>query len=158
MGSEMCIRDRHHPRVGLQHSPRRALWPLCRSSVRGAKLARITSSRPFSQYHFTPQRPIWANHQLDLFNGRSRVNPSFWKVCPMPDISIHPLTKNAFAAFGDIITLKDAPDNLINQGLCGRHHDLAELDFGPDGRAGISLFNATPVSYTHLTMPTILLV
>ena len=67
----------------------------------------------------------------------------------MPDISIDPLTKNAFAAFGDIITLKDAPDNLINQGLCGRHHDLAALDFGPDGRAGISLFNATPRSLPY---------
>ena len=31
---------------------------------------------------------------------------------------------------------------MINAGLCGRHHDLAALDFGPDGRAGISIFNA----------------
>jgi len=67
----------------------------------------------------------------------------------MPDISIHPLTEDAFAPFGDIITLKDAPDKLINQGLCGRHHDLAALDFGPDGRAGISLFNATPRSLPY---------
>ena len=34
------------------------------------------------------------------------------------------------------------PDKLINQGLCGRFHDRARLDFGPDGRAGISIFNA----------------
>ncbi|MGJ8558585.1 MAG: ureidoglycolate lyase, partial [Sulfitobacter geojensis] len=27
-------------------------------------------------------------------------------------------------------------------GLCGRHHDRAHLDFGPEGRAGISIFNA----------------
>ena len=67
----------------------------------------------------------------------------------MLDISIHPLTEDAFAPFGDIITLKDAPDKLINQGLCGRHHDLAALDFGPDGRAGISLFNATPRSLPY---------
>ena len=33
------------------------------------------------------------------------------------------------------------PDKLINQGKCGRHHDLARLDF-QGGRAGISLFNA----------------
>ena len=64
----------------------------------------------------------------------------------MSDILIHPLTQDAFAAFGDIITLKDSPDKLINQGLCGRHHDLAALDFGPDGSAGISLFDATPRS------------
>ena len=67
----------------------------------------------------------------------------------MRDISIQPLTQVAFAAFGDIISLKDAPDKLINQGLCGRHHDLAALDFGPDGRAGISLFDATPRSLPY---------
>jgi ureidoglycolate lyase len=67
----------------------------------------------------------------------------------MRDISIHPLTQAAFAPFGDIITLKDAPDKLINQDLCGRHHDLAALDFGPDGRAGISLFDATPRSLPY---------
>jgi len=62
----------------------------------------------------------------------------------MRDIFIHQLTDASFAAFGDIITLKNTPDKLINQGLCGRHHDLATLDFGPEGSAGISLFNATP--------------
>jgi ureidoglycolate lyase len=35
------------------------------------------------------------------------------------------------------------PDRLINQGLCGRWHDRAGLDFG-EGRAGISLFRAEP--------------
>ncbi|MGB0508268.1 MAG: ureidoglycolate lyase, partial [Pikeienuella sp.] len=30
-----------------------------------------------------------------------------------------------------------------NQGLCGRHHDLAAMDFA-DGRAGISMFDAQP--------------
>jgi len=54
-----------------------------------------------------------------------------------------PLTAGAFAAFGDVIALKQAPDKIINQGLCGRHHDLARLDF-TDGRAGISLFDAQP--------------
>ena len=53
------------------------------------------------------------------------------------------LTAEAFAPFGDVIELRDAPDKIINQGLCGRHHDLAALDFG-DGRAGISLFDAKP--------------
>ena len=67
----------------------------------------------------------------------------------MRDISIHQLTGTDFAAFGDIITLKSAPDKLINQGLCGRHHDLATLDFGPEGSAGISLFNATPHSLPY---------
>lgn len=53
-----------------------------------------------------------------------------------------PLTAEAFAPYGDVIEVNGAPDKLINQGMCGRHHDRASLDFGPDGRAGISLFDA----------------
>jgi len=56
-------------------------------------------------------------------------------------IAIEPITKAAFAAFGDVIDTEGAPDKMINQGLCGRFHDRARLDF-PDGRAGISLFKA----------------
>lgn len=61
----------------------------------------------------------------------------------MKTIMARPLTAPAFAPFGDVIALREAPTKLINQGLCGRHHDLAALDFG-DGRAGISLFDAKP--------------
>ena len=61
----------------------------------------------------------------------------------MTTITTEPLTAEAFARFGDVIEQKDAPDKIINQGLCGRHHDLARLDFA-DGRAGISLFDAEP--------------
>ncbi|MEP2534069.1 ureidoglycolate lyase [Shimia sp.] len=59
----------------------------------------------------------------------------------MTRIVTEPLTADAFAPFGDVLALKSAPDKLINQGLCGRHHDLATLDFA-DGHAGISLFDA----------------
>lgn len=58
-------------------------------------------------------------------------------------IHTKPLTVQCFAPYGDVLRLKDSPDKLINQGLCGRHHDLALMDFG-DGRAGISLFDAEP--------------
>lgn len=61
----------------------------------------------------------------------------------MTDIQISALTKEAFAPFGDILTLNDTADKIINQGMCGRHHDLADLDFA-DGRAGISMFSAQP--------------
>lgn len=51
------------------------------------------------------------------------------------------LTAAAFAPYGDVLEVAGAPDKIINQGLCGRHHDKATLDFH-GGRAGISVFNA----------------
>ena len=59
----------------------------------------------------------------------------------MTEISFEPLTAEAFAPFGDVIEAVGAPDRIINQGLCGRYHDLAAMDFS-DGRAGISLFRS----------------
>lgn len=61
----------------------------------------------------------------------------------MTNLVTEPLSAKAFAPFGDVLALKDSPDKLINQGLCGRHNDLALLDF-TQGRAGISLFDAQP--------------
>ena len=57
------------------------------------------------------------------------------------ELQTQPLTTNAFKAFGEIIDATGEPDKIINQGLCGRHHDLAKLDF-TSGKAGISVFNA----------------
>jgi ureidoglycolate lyase len=57
------------------------------------------------------------------------------------DIVIRPLTAEAFAPFGEVLDTTGEPDRLINQGLCGRWHDRARLDFG-DGQAGISLFRS----------------
>lgn len=56
---------------------------------------------------------------------------------------LEPLTKEAFAPFGDVLEIAGAPDKIINQGLCGRYHDLAQIDIA-DGKAGISLFKAEP--------------
>ena len=58
-------------------------------------------------------------------------------------LTLSTLTAQAFAPFGDVLDVSGTPDKIINQGLCGRHHDRARLDFS-DGRAGISLFNAEP--------------
>jgi ureidoglycolate lyase len=60
----------------------------------------------------------------------------------MKEIKIAPITAAAFAPYGDVIEVSGTPDKIINQGLCGRFHDRARLDFGTDGRAGISLFQA----------------
>lgn len=56
-------------------------------------------------------------------------------------ITTEPLTPAAFAPFGDVLEAIGAADKIINQGLCGRFHDRAVLDFG-NGRAGISLFQS----------------
>ena len=66
----------------------------------------------------------------------------------MTDILAEPLTSEAFAPFGDVLEASGSPDRLINQGLCGRFHDRARLDFG-SGRAGISVFNAEPRSLPY---------
>ena len=60
-----------------------------------------------------------------------------------------PLTAGAFAPYGDVIEAGGTPDKIINQGMCGRYHDLASLDFS-DGRAGISLFDAKARSLPHV--------
>jgi len=59
-------------------------------------------------------------------------------------IDIEPLTPDAFTPYGDVIEASGAPDMMINQGMCGRYHDRANLDLkNEDGRAGISVFKAT---------------
>ena len=63
-------------------------------------------------------------------------------------IVIQPLTRAAFAPFGDVIDCAGDPDKIINQGQCGRYHDRAQLEFA-EGRAGVSLFNADPRSLPY---------
>jgi len=57
------------------------------------------------------------------------------------EITIQPLTAEAFAPFGDVLNCDGDPDRLINAGLCGRFHDRAKVEVG-DGRVGISLFRS----------------
>jgi ureidoglycolate lyase len=59
-----------------------------------------------------------------------------------------PLTAEACSAYGDVIEVSGEPDKIINQGMCGRHHDLAKVDFG-NGRAGISLFDAKARTFPY---------
>ena len=61
----------------------------------------------------------------------------------MKTLRAEPLTADAFAPFGDVLDAT-GEHRLINAGLCKRHHDRAQLDFGPEGRAGISVFQAEP--------------
>ena len=59
----------------------------------------------------------------------------------MRQIRTEPLTAQAFTPYGDVLEAT-GDYRLINAGLCRRHHDRAQLDFGPQGRAGISIFKA----------------
>lgn len=56
-------------------------------------------------------------------------------------IQISPITSAAFAPFGEVLDVEGPADKIINEGLCGRYHDRATLEFN-EGRAGVSLFNA----------------
>lgn len=60
------------------------------------------------------------------------------------EIKIQTLTPPLFAPFGEVIEAEGAADLVINRGMCGRFHDLAQMEFGPEGRPGISLFKAEP--------------
>ena len=64
-------------------------------------------------------------------------------------IHCQPPTAKAFAPFGDVLEASGPADKMINAGKCGRFHDRAQLDFGPEGRAGISLFDAEPRSLPY---------
>ncbi|MDW4498404.1 ureidoglycolate lyase [Sulfitobacter sp. D35] len=64
-------------------------------------------------------------------------------------VRARPLTAEAFAPFGDILDASGTCDRLINAGMCERHHDRARLDFGTEGRAGISIFDAVPRSLPY---------
>tara|TARA_R110000868_G_scaffold231524_2_gene484918 strand:- start:119 stop:622 length:504 start_codon:yes stop_codon:yes gene_type:complete len=60
-------------------------------------------------------------------------------------LQIRQLSGAAFAPFGEVLEASGTADKIINQGLCGRFHDLATLDFSGDtARAGISLFRSKP--------------
>jgi ureidoglycolate lyase len=56
-----------------------------------------------------------------------------------------PLTKAAFAAFGDVVELDGVTPMQINQGFARRFNNLANIDVATDGgEINISLFTANP--------------
>ncbi len=63
-------------------------------------------------------------------------------------LKLQPLTKEAFAPFGDVIEVSDANKVIgINYGLTDRHHDLAKVDVADNnGHAIINLFNTNPIT------------
>jgi ureidoglycolate lyase len=72
----------------------------------------------------------------------------------MKTIKIEPLTRAAFALFGDVIETEGAPHFPINAGMCERYHDLARVETaGPSARQLISIGIGKPYSLPlHLKM------
>ena len=63
----------------------------------------------------------------------------------MKTLAIEPLTRAAFAPFGDVIELDGARHFAINGGTTERYHDLANVDVTErGGRTLINLFRAQP--------------
>jgi ureidoglycolate lyase len=62
---------------------------------------------------------------------------------PMRRLTIEPLTKDAFAPFGDVIETDGSAHFMINNGSTQRFHRLAEVETAqPDDKAIISIFRA----------------
>lgn len=60
-------------------------------------------------------------------------------------LAVEPLTREAFAPFGDVIAAADATRHFtINAGNTERYHDLARIEPGPDGRVIVSIFRGQP--------------
>jgi ureidoglycolate lyase len=65
----------------------------------------------------------------------------------MKTIKIEPLTRAAFAPFGDVIETEGARHYPINAGMCERFHDLARIETaGPNARQLISIGIGKPYS------------
>lgn len=63
----------------------------------------------------------------------------------MKEIEIRPLTREAFAPFGDVIETENAHSFPINGGKCTRYHDLAKIETAGDkARPMISLVRGEP--------------
>ncbi|MAI10927.1 MAG: ureidoglycolate lyase [Rhodospirillaceae bacterium TMED167] len=61
------------------------------------------------------------------------------------DLDIHPLTRETFAPFGDVITASGAETMSINEGTTQRFHNLAKVDVtDEDGGILLNIFRGQP--------------
>jgi len=65
----------------------------------------------------------------------------------MLKLTIEPLTKAAFASFGDVISKAENDHFMINGGSTRRFHDLAKVETLEGGHTLINIFEATPLIY-----------
>lgn len=66
----------------------------------------------------------------------------------MTTIKAQPITAEAFAPYGELLTPRDRADRMINAGRCERHHALATVERN-GGEAIISIFRSEPVSLPY---------
>ena len=64
------------------------------------------------------------------------------------DLMVEPLTPEAFRPFGDVLEADGEATMIINDGRCGRFHDIGRLSF-EGGKAGISLFRSEASSLPY---------
>ena len=63
----------------------------------------------------------------------------------MTNIPLSPLTRSAFAPYGDVVETRSANPIAINQGFASRFNDLANIDVAAEnGAVNISVFEAAP--------------
>lgn len=62
-------------------------------------------------------------------------------------LPVEPLTKDAFAPFGDVIETDGSDHFPINNGSTLRYHDLAQIQLDDGARALVNIFRATPLVY-----------
>ncbi|KKD00860.1 ureidoglycolate lyase [Photobacterium sp. WH77] len=67
---------------------------------------------------------------------------------PVRQLTIEPLTREAFAPFGDVIDKEVSDYFMINNGSTRRYHAMANVDVQEEGGSAIiSIFEAQPLSY-----------
>ena len=67
----------------------------------------------------------------------------------MTALAVRPLTRVAFAPYGEVIETEGARHFPINNGTTERFHDLAHVDIAAGGVPLISIFRAQPVTLPH---------
>ena len=69
---------------------------------------------------------------------------------PVIELNAQPLTRRAFAAYGEVIELDGARQIPINDGLTTRFHDLCNIDVSDDdGRILVNVFRSAPLPLPH---------
>ncbi len=64
----------------------------------------------------------------------------------MPELPLEPLTREAFAAFGEVLDSTGLAGLPVNRGSARRYHALAEVEaLGEDARTVLSIFEVEPV-------------